>query len=101
MLGLPLVEWMRFFACSFAVGLLLLLIPYGPMSIVAVFEMVAAAAGLVVVAIYARSYEPWVWQRWLAQAQRFRQSLARIAVPRVAARAETVSTSAYLLKRRL
>jgi len=93
MLGLPLIEWMRFFACSFVAGFLLFLIPYGPMSIVAIFEMVAAAAGLLVVAIYTKSYEPWAWRRLLVRARRFRRfrpALARMLRPRVAVRAETV-----------
>ncbi len=102
MLGVPLIEWMRFFACGFVAGLLLFAIPYGPMSIVAVFEMVAAAAGLLVVAIYARSFEPWAWRRLIVQARRFRRALARFRflLPGVAARARTVTTS-YPLNPRL
>lgn len=78
MLGLPLIEWMRFFACAFVAGFLLLLIPYGPMSILAVFEMIAAAAGLLVVATYARSYEPFAWRRVLVRARRLRNGVARV-----------------------
>jgi hypothetical protein len=77
MLGLPVIEWARFFACAFGAGVLLFLIPYGPMSIIAAFEMAAAAAGLVTVAIYARCYEPWAWRRLLVRARRLRHAAAR------------------------
>jgi hypothetical protein len=78
MLGLPVIEWVRFFACAFGAGVLLFLIPYGPMSIIAVFEMAAAAAGLVLVAIYARCYEPWAWRRLLVQTRRLRYAVAHV-----------------------
>ncbi len=78
MLGLPVIEWARFFACAFGAGVLLFLIPYGPMSIIAVFEMAAAAAGLVLVAIYARCYEPWAWRRLLVRARRLRHAVAHV-----------------------
>ncbi len=100
MLGVPLIEWMRFFACGFVGGFLLFLIPYGPMSIVAVFEMVAAAAGLLVVAIYARSFEPLAWRRLIVRARRYRRALARFLLPGVAAPAK-VTASTYPLNPRL
>lgn len=95
MLGMPLIEWMRFFACAFVAGFLLFLIPYGPMSILAVFEMTAAAAGLVVVATYARSYEPFAWRRALVRARRWRDGFARVL--RLASVA-AASPSAHRLK---
>ena len=78
MLGLPVIAWARFFACAFGAGVLLLLIPYGPMSIIAVLEMAVAAAGLVLVAIYARCYEPWAWRRLRVRARRLRHAVRHL-----------------------
>src|SRR5512144_1276251 len=73
MLGLPLKGWLRFFVGAFAAAASLLLLPFKPMGILALFVMAASVAGAATVAIYMRSYEPWSWRRlWVRPRLRLR-----------------------------
>lgn len=63
MLGLPVRAWLCFFSGAFAAGARLLLLPFKPMGFLAAFVMTAAAAGLALVVLYLRSYDPWSWRR--------------------------------------
>jgi hypothetical protein len=79
MLGLPVTAWLRFFAGGFAAGALLLLVPIKPLPAIGVFEMITAAAGLVVVSTYARYFAPVAWRRLRVRARRTRRALGRVA----------------------
>lgn len=79
MLGLPLGSWMRFFLLAFLAGLLLAFVRFEPIVALAAAEMTLAFVGLGLVALYARSYAPRVWRRWLVSARRARRALARSA----------------------
>lgn|SRR5512143_3496713 len=70
MLGLPVRAWLCFFSGAFAAGACLLLLPFKPMGFLAGFVMAAAAAGLALVALYLRSYDPWSWRRLAVRARR-------------------------------
>ncbi len=63
MLGVPAKGWLWFFGGAFAAAALLLLLPFKPIGMLALFVMAAAAAGFALVAIYLRSYAPWSWRR--------------------------------------
>src|SRR5438477_8281238 len=67
MLGLPTISWMRFFAFGFAAGVFLSFVPYLPMAVLGRIDAVAAFLGMILVSIYMRSYEPFVWRRLLAR----------------------------------
>lgn len=70
MLGLPVRAWLFFFSGAFAAGACLLLLPFKPMGFLAAFVMAAAAAGLALVALYLRSYDPWSWRRLAVRPRR-------------------------------
>jgi len=70
MLGLPIGGWLRFFVGGLVAGALLLLVPFKPMAFLAAFVMVAAGAGIVLVAIYARLYARASWLRVAVRARR-------------------------------
>lgn len=61
---------MCFFSGAFAAGACLLLLPFKPMGFLAAFVMAAAAAGLALVALYLRSYDPWSWRRLAVRPRR-------------------------------
>lgn len=71
MLGLPIAAWLRFFTGGLIAGALLLLVPFKPMAFLAAFVMVAAGAGIVTVAVYARLYARASWRRVAVRARRF------------------------------
>ena len=79
MLGLPVTGWLRFFAGGFVAGILLLLVPIKPIPAIGVFEITVAAAGLLVVVAYARSYAPWALRRLRARTRRGARALSRTA----------------------
>ena len=102
MLGLPVTAWLRFFSVAFAAGACLLLLPFKPMGFLAAFVMAAAAAGLAVVALYLRSYDPWSWRRLAVRprrrlrAWRRRRDVARVRVRVVPDRWRSAAASAEL-----
>ena len=70
MLGMPIGGWLRFFTGGFVAGALLLLVPFKPMAFLAAFIMVAAAAGIVMVTVYARLYARASWLRGAVRVRR-------------------------------
>jgi phosphatidylserine synthase len=85
MLGVPVAGWMCFFICGFMAGLLLSPIPFAPILSLAITEMVLALLGLVLVAIYTRSYVPREWRRWRVRLGHLLRGRFRLrhAAPRV------------------
>jgi len=77
MLGLPIAGWLRFFGAGLVAGLLLLFIPFKPMGYLAAFVVLAATAGIVTVAVYARLYARPSWLRLHARARRFARTWRR------------------------
>jgi hypothetical protein len=75
MLGLPINSWLRFFALGFVAGALMRLTAIPPLALLGVFEMIAAAAGLVVVASYARLYRRREWTTLLVRGRRMARTL--------------------------
>ena len=75
MLGLPIISWMRFFVFGSIAGLLLCFMPLLPVSMLGVLVVILGLAGVLVTAVYTRSFLPWTWRRWLVRARRVRQAL--------------------------
>jgi len=73
MLGVPLRGWLGFFGAGLVAGALLLLFPFRPMGELAAFVMIAAAAGIVTVATYARLYARRSWLRIGVRVRRMRR----------------------------
>jgi hypothetical protein len=67
MLGVPIIGWMRFFAYGSAAGLLLCLVPVKPFLALGLYLLFVGLAGMVHVAVFARTYLPWTWRRWLVR----------------------------------
>lgn len=87
MLGLPIGGWLCFFASGLVAGALLLFVPFKPMPFLAVFVMVAAGAGILIVAVYAWLYARPSWLRMAVRARRFaRRSRRQGALAQLRAR---------------
>jgi hypothetical protein len=80
MLGFAINSWMRFFVLGLLAGGLLGIVSYEPIAILGRFAAVAAFFGLILTAIYMRSYAPWAWRRLMVRARRW-SSVVTGAVP--------------------
>jgi hypothetical protein len=77
MLGLSLGGWLRFFGAGLVAGALLLFIPFKPMGYLAAFVMLAAAAGILIVVVYARLYARVWWLRCGVRVRRVERAWRR------------------------
>jgi hypothetical protein len=69
MLGLPINSWVRFFVYGSVAGFLLWFLPIKPIAQLGFLVMLLGLAGVAVVAIYARTFLPWTWRRWLVMSR--------------------------------